>query len=66
MFDQAFELAVIGFDDVIEVFDVAVLHRWLERAFRVDPLDGGAVGGVLVRGDACWRLAGRDGAQGFF
>jgi hypothetical protein len=43
---------VIGFDDVIEVFDVLVLHRWFGRSFCVDPLDSAAVGGVLVRRDA--------------
>ena len=37
--DQTFEFAVIGFDDVIQVFDVPVLYRPLLNASLVDPCD---------------------------
>jgi len=46
--DSAFELAMIRFDNVVEVFGRTVAYRRRLRSLQVDFGNGHAIGGILV------------------
>ena len=66
-FDQTLEFAVVGFDDVVEVFAHSVRDRIIILlSFRIDPRNGNAVGRVFVGRDGMWPRPVWRGADGFF